>query len=329
MKRIERIIKAYDYSDKLTMNCMDYRKEIQDYFADEMRRDLAGFGLWSVRLDITSSALFPEHKKAKAYINAKEDGVIAGLEEIVDFYESRGVKVNLHKQDGDSVKSGEKVMELKGYTKDLDKLERVGLNFLQRMSGIATMTNNLKNKIKDYNTYVVGTRKTESRYRDKRAITLGGGLSHRLGLYDAILVKDNHLESIKGEGFENYIEEAIQRVAIHKDSNLKFIEVEVENCKDAMRAAESFKELVIKNKEYIDTTVPCMIMLDNMKPSKIKRVISKLKEKDLYDYVLLEASGKINEKNIKRYAAVGVDAISMGCLTHSVKALDLSQKIEN
>lgn len=328
MKRIERTIKAYGYSDKLTMAYENYRKEIWHHFSEEMRRDLTGFGMWSVRTDITSSILFPDNKEATAEVVAKEEGVIAGLEEVVDFYETRGVEIKIYKQDGDKVKYGEKVMELKGYTKDLDKFERVGLNFMQRMSGIATMTSNLKDKIKGCNTYVVGTRKSEFRYRDKRAITLGGGLSHRLGLYDAILMKDNHLASIKKEGFEeDYIEESIRRAAIHKDYNLKFIEVEVEDLGEAMKAARSFKEFVIKDKESIDTTIPCIIMLDNMTPSEIKKVISKLKEEDLYDYVLLEASGKINKKNIKRYAEAGVDTISMGCLTHSVDNFDLSQNI--
>lgn len=328
MNRIERTIKAYDYSDKLTMAYDRYRKEVWNHFSEEMRRELTGFGMWSMRSDITSSVLFQDNRKATAEVVAKEEGIIAGLEEIVYFYETRGVEIKIYKQDGGKVNYGERVMELKGCTKDLDKFERVGLNFMQRMSGIATMTSSLKDEIKGYNTYIVGTRKSEFRYRDKRAITLGGGLSHRLGLYDAILVKDNHLASIKKEGFkEGYIEESIRRAAIHKDYGLKFIEVEVENLDEAMKAARSFKEFVIRDKKSIDTTIPCIIMLDNMTPSKMKKVISKLKEEDLYDYVLLEASGKINKRNIRKYAEAGVDAISMGCLTHSVDNFDLSQKI--
>lgn len=327
MNRIERTIKAYDYSDKLTMDYENYMKEIWDHFQKEMKRELTGFGMWSMNTDITSSTLFPENKNATAEVTAKEDGVIAGLEEVVDFYETRGVKIKTYKQDGDKVEYGEKVMELKGYTKDLDRFERVGLNFMQRMSGIATMTSKLKDKIEGYGTYVVGTRKSEFRYRDKRAITLGGGLSHRLGLYDAILMKDNHLASIKKEGFEeDYIEESIRRAAVQKDyDKLKFIEVEVENLDEAMKAARSFKEFVIKDKESIDKAVPCIIMLDNMEPSKEEEVIAELKKEKLYDYVLLEASGNIDEENIQEHAKAGVDAISMGCLTHSVDNFDLSQ----
>lgn len=371
MNRMERILKAYDYSDKLTMQNEKYKKKVWEYFANEMHEDLTGFGMWTNKLDVTTSALFSEDVKAKACVKAKSDGVLAGLEEVTDFYESRGVEVEMYKKDGDRVNKGEKVMELSGYAKDLLKLERTGLNILQRMSGIATATKNLKDKLEGYgavftvkvmpNTFPFGlasTRKTLDRYLDKRAVTLGGGLSHRLGLYDGILIKDNHLRLIRMEGVENVVKEAIERASKFKNHpKLKFIEIEVDNYKDAIEAAIRYKEMILgmpivvgrklpelpwkptidtekikeafikQDQEQIEKTVPCIIMLDNMKPSEIKKVVAKLKKSNLYDFVLLEASGMINEKNIHKYAKAGVDVVSMGCLTHSVKSLDLSQKI--
>lgn len=334
MKRLDRILKAYDYSDKLNLQNEKYREKVREYFAKEMHEDLTGFGMWTDRLDITTKALFDEDKKVKAYVKAKENGIIAGLEEVTEFYESNGLEVKVYKQDGDRVKEGEKVMELNGYGKDLLKLERTGLNFLQRMSGIATATRDLKNKIKDYDTVIVATRKSLERYLDKKAVTLGGGLSHRLGLYDGILIKDNHLTLLKKEGIENVVEEAIERTLRFKDySRLKFIEIEVTTQGDAIKAAEKFKhisalsESIYYVEEMFETLSPYIIMLDNMKPAEIRKTVDELKKKGLYDYILLEASGGITEKNIEKYAKAGVDAISMGCLTHSVKALDLSQKI--
>lgn len=336
MKRIERIKKAYDYSNKLTMQNEKYREKVREYFAKEMHEDLTGFGMSTDRSDITTKALFAEDKKVKAHVKAKEKGVIAGLEEVTEFYVSNGLEVKVYKQDGDRVNEGEKVMEVKGYGKDLLKLERTGLNFLQRMSGIATATRNLKDEIKDYDTFVVATRKSLDRYLDKKAVTLGGGLSHRLGLYDGILIKDNHLTLLKKYGLENVIEEAIERASKFKEHpNLKFVEIEVSALEDAVEAAENFKHMMLSDKaayyveEMFETLSPCIIMLDNMKPAEIRKTVDELKKKGLYDYVLLEASGGITEKNIEKYAKAGVDTISMGCLTHSVKALDLSQKIEN
>ena len=210
------------------------------------------------------------------------------------------------------------------------------------MSGIATATKKLADITQPYDVKIVGTRKTLLNYFDKKAIKVGGGLPHRMGLYDAIMIKDNHLEAIREEGIENEIETAIERAyAVADRYKPNFIEIEVSTLNDTIKAANKFKEIVYRKAneffedprlepkakyEYIHT-MPNIIMLDNMKPSEIKKTVKELKKQNLYDFVLLEASGGITEKNIKQYAATGVDAISIGAITHSVKALDISQKI--
>ncbi|MDP2906802.1 MAG: carboxylating.nicotinate-nucleotide diphosphorylase [Nanoarchaeota archaeon] len=282
-------------------------------------------------IDLTSKAVLKKNKKIYGVIKAKEEGILAGLEEVKLFYAKHGIETKALKQDGDELKEGDIIAELNGKEKDFLKVERTGLNIMQRMSGIATKTKRLSDIVKPYGTRIVGTRKTLINYLDKKAIKIGGGLPHRMGLYDAILIKDNHLEAIKQEGIEDVIGTAVERAyALKERYHPKFIEIEVKNTEEAVKAAEKYKEI------YATTYVSCylqhpeppfIIMFDNMKISEIKNAVYELKEKKLYDYVLLEASGKITEKNVWEYTTTEVDAISVGELTHSVKALDISQKI--
>jgi nicotinate-nucleotide pyrophosphorylase (carboxylating) len=144
---------------------------------------------------------------------------------------------------------------------------------------------------------------------------LGGGLTHRFGLWDAILIKDNHLETLKSEGTNDYIETAITRASAFADE-VGFIEIEVTSHEEAIRAAKKFKALHLK--------VPCVVMLDNMAPKAIAEIIEILRENNLYDSVLLEASGKITPENIQYYAKTGIDVVSLGYITHSAKVLDMS-----
>jgi nicotinate-nucleotide pyrophosphorylase (carboxylating) len=183
------------------------------------------------------------------------------------------------------------------------------------MSGIATETKHLVDSLRNYQTRIAATRKTLLRYLDKKAVFLGGGLTHRFGLWDAILIKDNHLETVKKEGKTNYIETALTRASKYLDE-VNFIEIEVTSHEEALTAAQIFDALKLKK--------PCVIMLDNMKPALIRETLEALREKNLYDNLLIEASGDITPKNIRKYAKTGVDVVSMGYLTHSMKALDLS-----
>ena len=281
--------------------------------------------------DLTSKAVLKKNNKIYGVIKAKENGILAGLEDVRLFYAKHGIETKALKEDGDELKEGDIIAELNGKEKDFLKVERTGLNIMQRMSGIATQTKRLSDMVKPYGTRIVGTRKTLLNYLDKKAIKIGGGLPHRLGLYDAILIKDNHLEAIKEEGIEDVIGTAIERAYSLKGCyHPKFVEIEVKNAEEAVRAAEKYKELYAN--DYVSECLyqpetPFIIMFDNMKVSEIKKAVCELKEKKLYDYVLLEASGKITEKNVWEYTSTEVDAISIGELTHSTKALDISQKI--
>ncbi|GAG21026.1 unnamed protein product, partial [marine sediment metagenome] len=227
-----------------------------------------------------------------------------------------GTKVKLHKKDGDKLSRNSLIMVVEGKLKDLLKTERSALDILQRMSGIATLTSKLKEKVKN-RVAIAPTRKTQWRYLDKKAVYAGGGLTHRLALWESILIKDNHLKAIKKLHIKNPIKTALKDSSRNKKA--VFMEIEVTNKKDAIKAAETFKELTLKK--------PCLIMLDNIKPKKLKQIIRQLKKLNLYSHVLIEASGGITPHNIKTYANTGVDVVSLGYLTHSVKILDISHSI--
>jgi len=228
------------------------------------------------RRDITAEAVLKKDAKVHGVIKAKDEGVLAGLEEILAFYARHNVKSKAKRKDGDRLKKGDLVAELIGNEKDFLKVERTGLNILERMSGIATQTRKLVDAASRYGAEIVGTRKTILNYMDKKAILLGGGLPHRLGLYDAILIKDNHLSAIREEGVENEIEAAIERAyGSRYKSSAKFIEVEVTSLLEAIRAAKKFKEMLSED----PLLFPCVIMLDNMKPAMIKKTVDALKKK--------------------------------------------------
>lgn len=313
-------------------------KILEDKLAEDCRFDM----------DVTSESVLKDDAQIYGVIKVKEKGVLAGLEEVLTFYSRHYIKSKPLKKDGDSLEEGEVIAELYGKEKDFLKVERTGLNVLQRMSGVATQTKNLADLAEPYGVKVVGTRKTLLSCLDKKAIHTGGGLPHRFGLYDAILIKDNHLAAIREEGVEDAISTAIERAykaypsfkVAEKTENeydpkfhslVNFIEIEVSNLEDAVKAAEKFKDVLLSDKAsyYIEEMdpFPCIIMFDNMKPSEIRQTIKEFKKKGLYDYVLLEASGGITERNFKQYAKTKVDVISIGYITHSVKALDISQKI--
>ena len=255
--------------------------------------------------DVTSEAVIPEDLEAEAVIIAKQDGVIAGLEEAKALFEHFDVKVELKAKDGDEVKKGDVVIELRGNARSILLVERTALNIIGRMSGIATQVRRLMKKVRavNPNVRIAGTRKTLLKPLDKRAILLGGGESHRFSLSDAILIKDNHLALVP-------LEEAIKRAKAF--SIYKVVEVEVESLEDALKAAKAGADI---------------IMLDNMTPEQIEEVLEALKREGLRDRVKIEVSGGITEENIQSYAKLGIDVISLGALTHSVKNFDVSLEI--
>ena len=254
--------------------------------------------------DITS-VLLPK-KKIKAKIISRQEGVLAGIKFAGDIFRLKGCNVKIIKKDGAKLKSNQIILQISGNAGTVLSCERTALNLLSRMSGIATQTNFLVSKIRKINkkTKLYSTRKTAPglRFFDKEAIMIGGGHKHRMSLNDMVMIKDNHL--LVTNSMEGIIKNARKR---HKH-----VEVEVENQRDAMIAASSGATIV---------------MLDNFSPAQIKKTITTLQKKKLRKKVKLEVSGGINSKNITAYAKTGVDMISVGSITNSVKGLDLSLEV--
>ena len=254
--------------------------------------------------DITS-VLLPK-KKIKAKIISKQEGVLAGVKFAGDIFRLKGCNVKIIKKDGAKLKSNQIILQISGNAGTVLSCERTALNLLSRMSGIATQTNFLVSKIRKINrkTKLYSTRKTAPglRFFDKEAIMIGGGHKHRMSLNDMVMIKDNHL--LVTNSMEDIVKSARKR---HKH-----VEVEVENQRDAILATSSGATIV---------------MLDNFSPVQIKKTITTLQKKKLRNKVKLEASGGINSKNITAYAKTGVDMISVGSITNSVKGLDLSLEV--
>jgi len=254
--------------------------------------------------DITS-VLLPK-KKIKAKIISRQEGVLAGVKFAGDIFRLKGCNVKIIKKDGAKLKSNQMILQISGNAGTVLSCERTALNLLSRMSGISTQTNFLVSKIRKINrkTKLYSTRKTAPglRFFDKEAIMIGGGHKHRMSLNDMVMIKDNHL----------LVTNSMEGIIKNARKQHKHIEVEVENQRDAILAASSGATIV---------------MLDNFFPVQIKKTITALQKKKLRDKVKLEASGGINSKNISAYAKTGVDIISVGSITNSVKGLDLSLEV--
>lgn len=249
------------------------------------------------------------NKKGKAILKIKQDCVLAGVEvakEIFSLIEPNHI-FNQFKNDGDKVVFGEIAFEVEANVHTILKCERLVLNTMQRMSGIATLTNKYVEKLKPYNTKILDTRKTTPNFRllEKQAVKIGGGYNHRFGLYDMIMLKDNHIDYCGG--IENAIDKAHNYV---KNNNLN-IGIEVET-----RTIDDVRKVVNYSVGKVQR-----IMLDNFKPQAIEEAL-KIINKNFET----EASGGINLENIEHYAATGVDFISVGALIHQATSVDLSLK---
>ncbi len=259
--------------------------------------------------DITSLLTVPSGTIVEAEIVAKESGVIVGIEEVFTLLESFGFQVRVLVSDGSRVEGKAAVLKIVGDARTLLSIERTLLNLLTRMSGIATATSRLIEKIRraGYKTRIACTRKVAPGllYFDKRAVMLGGGDTHRLHLDDLIIVKDNHLMVVGDFG------EAVKRVRAAVSFSKK-IEIEVSSDNEALEAAKAGADIV---------------MLDNFSPQQIKSTLVLLDREGLRNKVLIEASGGINEQNVLEFAATGVDILSLGEITDSVKALDMSLEV--
>ncbi len=256
--------------------------------------------------DITSEALIKRDIITEGFILSKDTGILAGMNIVKDIFSEYNVKILSSLNDGDEIKHGDKLLEFKGDAKTILLLERTVLNLLMRMSGVATKTHNIVTKVHEVNPNikVAGTRKTSPALQkfDKQAIIIGGGDSHRNGLDDMVLIKDNHIAIVGG------VFEAL-RLAKKNVSFSKKIEIEVENVDDAVIAASNGADIV---------------MFDNMSPMEASKTLDVLNDKNLRDNILIELSGGITEENILDYAYLDVDVISLGALTHSTYSLNFS-----
>jgi len=259
--------------------------------------------------DITTALIVPADSTAEAEVIAKESGVIAGMEEAKILLESSGLKVKILVSDGEKIKAKSILMKIAGNTRTILSVERTLLNIISRMSGIATTTRKLTEKMRKnrLETKIACTRKVAPGllYFDKKAVLLGGGDPHRLHLDDMILIKDNHIATTSS--IKNAIEKVRKEVSFSKK-----IEVEVTRAKDALTAAKAGVDI---------------IMLDNFSPKQIEKAVKLLKKERFFGKVLLEASGRITAENILAYASTGVNILSLGEITNSAKVLDISLEI--
>jgi nicotinate-nucleotide pyrophosphorylase (carboxylating) len=257
--------------------------------------------------DHTSLSTIPADAQGRAQLIIKEDGVLAGVEIAVAIFEAvdGSLVTEVLLNDGAQVKYGDIALTVSGKTQSILLAERLVLNCMQRMSGIATKTNRIVKLLEPYKAKVLDTRKTTPglRYIEKWAVRIGGGVNHRIGLYDMILIKDNHVDYAGG------IANAIHAANNYLNETGKKLEIEIE--------VRNFKEL----EEVLATGHVNRIMLDNFNLDDLKEAVRRIDNQ-----YTTEASGGILESNIADYAACGVDFVSMGALTHSVKSLDMSLK---
>ncbi|MFD2599710.1 carboxylating nicotinate-nucleotide diphosphorylase [Sphingobacterium corticis] len=279
----------------------NFREQLHQFVELAMSEDV-GSG------DHTTLSTLPISRPGEAKLLVKEDGILAGVEigsaiiEMVD----NSVEVETFLTDGDAVKVGDIVLYMRGSIHSILKVERLLLNVMQRMSGIATRTSAYVKLLEGTETKVLDTRKTTPgiRFLEKEAVRIGGGVNHRFGLYDMILIKDNHVDYAGG------IEAALQNAFDYREKQGLDIQIEVE-----VRSLDELEE-VLQFSSKVDR-----VMLDNFTPELTKQAVHRINRQ-----LITESSGGITMDTIRSYALTGVNYISVGALTHSVKSLDLSLK---
>lgn len=269
----------YDHSAELSLTKPWYREQVQRYVLAAMRSDATS--------DLTTKKIIPRQQHSQAVIRQNEPGILAGLEEVDWLLREHNI--------------ARKKLKLLGRSRDILAVERTVLNTLQRLSGIATTTQRLVRKIGKY-PLIAATRKTQWGGLDKRAVALGGGYTHRLGLFDGVLVKDNHLALADHD--------TLRRVRWGKQPAA----LEISSISQLKRAVIHYPQFQI-------------LLLDNFSPEKLKHIVRWLSQQNLRKKYILEASGGIKPDHIMLYAKTGVDVLSLGYLTHSTSALDISLDI--
>ena len=257
--------------------------------------------------DQSTLAVIPADVRGRAVLKIKQDGILAGVEvaeKIFRFYES-GVVFQVLKKDGELMKSGDVAFHVEASVHTILICERLVLNCMQRMSGIATLTHEYAEKIKDFSSKILDTRKTTPGFRllEKEAVRIGGGMNHRFGLFDMMMLKDNHIDYCGG------ITKALEKAFDYAQKYKPGLRIEVE-----ARTLQDVHEVLASGKAD-------RIMLDNFSPELLRDALSIIQKK-----IETEASGGINLDNIRAYAATGVDFISIGALIHQARSLDLSLK---
>ena len=285
------------------MKAEDLRKLIALWFEEDIRDG-----------DHTSLSCIPASEMGCQQLIIKEEGILAGVEvakEIIRYFDA-GCRMEQYLHDGDAVKPGDIAFRVYGKELSLLQIERTMLNIMQRMSGIATTTHRYQSLIEDTGCHVLDTRKTTPglRYLEKEAVKIGGGMNHRIGLFDMILLKDNHVD------FAGGITNALTRARDYCAQKGKDLRIEIET-----RNEEEIREALA-------TGIPDRIMLDNFNPERTRSAVALIREWETTAdrHMEIESSGGITINTLRDYALCGVDFISVGALTHSVKGLDMSFK---
>lgn len=281
---------------------MSFDEQLHHLIDEALREDI-GDGDHSTLSSIDPTA------RGKAVLKIKQDGILAGMQvaEKIFLYKEPDARFTPFKKDGDTMVYGEKAFEVEASVHTILQCERLVLNCMQRMSGIATLTKEYVDKLRGYKTRLLDTRKTTPNFRllEKEAVKIGGGVNHRFGLFDMIMLKDNHIDYCGG------IEKAIEKAAAYVKEKKPDLKIEVET-----RSIDDVKKVMAIGKGKV-----FRIMLDNFKPEQISEALALIK-----DDFETEASGGINLDNIIEYAKTGVDYVSVGALIHQAKSLDLSLK---
>lgn len=273
-----------------------------DKIIEYMLAEDEGFG------DVTSNAVIEKDKIVNASIVSKDEGILAGIDVIRQLFEEYGVEITLCLKEGVRISKGDLLISFRGDARTILLLERTALNLLMRMSGVANAAAEYVDLVKDYDVIIAGTRKTSPGIAkfDKHALNVGGADTHRFGLDDMVLIKDNHI-AVCGAPLDALLK------AKKNTSFSKKIEIEVESLDDAIECVKNGADIV---------------MLDNMSGEEVKEVIDELEKLNIRQNSLIEVSGGITRDNILDYVEYGVDIISIGALTHSSRSLNFSLKIE-
>ena len=281
---------------------MSYEQQLSHLISEALQEDI-GDG------DHSTLSSIPPGAHGKAVLKIKEDGILAGMDVAEHIFRQvePSVIFTAFKKDGDPMVYGEKAFEVEALVHTILSAERLVLNCMQRMSGIATLTKTYTDKLQGYKTGLLDTRKTTPNFRllEKEAVRIGGGVNHRIGLYDMIMLKDNHIDYAGG------ITEAINKAADYVQKVRPGLRIEVET-----RSIEDVKKVIATGKGKV-----FRIMLDNFSPALIREAVALIG-----DEFETEASGGINLDNIQDYAATGVTYVSVGALIHQARSLDLSLK---